>query len=83
VAPLDVDAVRTVQVGTALWAAALVVAVVQRHRLVDDGHQWWLWTCVAGLVLGLIGIVITTRRRARLARREHRPSPGDSSGQSS
>jgi len=68
VAPLDVDAVRTVQVGTALWAVALVVALLARDHLDDQGREWWLWTCVAGLVLGLIGMVITTRRRARLAR---------------
>jgi hypothetical protein len=69
VAPLDVDAVRTVQVGTVLWALALTASLIMKNRLVDDGHGWWIWTCVAGLVLGLIGLVITTRRRARLARR--------------
>jgi hypothetical protein len=62
-----VDAVRTVQVGTALWAVALVVTVLLRDQLTDDGREWWIWMCVAGLVLGLIGVVITTRRRARLA----------------
>lgn len=69
VAPLDVDAVRTVQVGTALWAVAFVVAVVLRDRLSDDGREWWIWTCVAGVLLGLIGIAITTRRRRRIAAR--------------
>jgi len=69
VAPLDVDAVRTVQIGTALWAVALVVTLLMRDQLSDDGHEWWIWTCVAGLVLGLVGVVITTRRRARLVRR--------------
>jgi Protein of unknown function (DUF2530) len=69
VAPLDVDAVRTVQVGTALWAVALVVALVLRDPLSDDGREWWIWTCVAGVVLGLLGIVITTRRRRRIAAR--------------
>ena len=68
-APLDVDAVRTVQVGTALWAVALVVCLVMRDDLVADGREWWLWTCVAGFVLGVIGVVITSRRRSRLARR--------------
>jgi hypothetical protein len=68
VAPLDVDAVRTVQVGTAVWALALVVTLVAKDALVDDGRGWWIWTCVAGVVLGLMGIVITTRRRSRLAR---------------
>jgi O-antigen/teichoic acid export membrane protein len=69
VAPLDVDAVRTVSIGTVLWVAALVVTLIFHGRLDDSGHAWWTWTCVAGVALGLIGIVITTRRRTRLARR--------------
>ncbi|HVQ19001.1 MAG TPA: DUF2530 domain-containing protein [Actinomycetes bacterium] len=69
VAPLDVDAVRTVQIGTGLWAVALTAALIFRDQLVDDGRDWWIWTCVAGIVLGLMGVVITTRRRKRLARR--------------
>lgn len=69
VAPLDVDAVRTVQVGTVLWGVALVGTLVVRDRLVEDGREWWIWTCVAGVLLGLAGIVITTRRRRRLRAR--------------
>lgn len=67
VTALDVDAVRTVQIGTALWAVALIVALVFRDDLVADGRQWWVWTCVAGVILGLLGIVVTIRRRRRLA----------------
>jgi len=66
VAPLDLDAVRTVQVGTALWLVALVALTPFWSRLDDDGHLWWLWTCVAGVVLGVLGVVVTTRRRNRL-----------------
>ncbi len=67
VEPLDVDAVRTVQVGTALWAIALVVTLVFRDTLTDDGRSWWIWTCVAGVLLGLVGLLVTTRRRRRIA----------------
>jgi hypothetical protein len=69
VTPLDVDAVRTVRIGTALWAVGLVAAIVFRDTLADNGRDWWVWTCVAGVLLGCAGIVITTRRRSRLARR--------------
>ena len=66
VAPLDVDAVRTVQIGTALWAIALVATLIFRDKLGDNGREWWIWTCIAGLLLGLAGVYITTRRRKRL-----------------
>jgi len=56
-----------VQIGTALWAIALVATLIFREQLQDDGHEWWVWTCVAGVILGLMGIVITTRRRKRIA----------------
>lgn len=69
VAPLDVDAVRTVQVGTVLWAVALAAAVIARDSLAADGRTWWIWTCVAGVGLGLLGVFVTTRRRRRIAQR--------------
>ena len=67
VEPLDVDAVRTVQFGTALWAVALVATLIARGTLDEQGRTWWIWTCVAGLVLGLLGLLVTTRRRRRIA----------------
>ena len=53
---LDLDAVRTVRVGTALWALALIVLLPFNERLADAGNTWWLWTCVAGVILGLMGV---------------------------
>ena len=61
--PLDLDGVRTMQVGTALWAVALVLLLPFYGRLEDDGHLWWLWTCVAGFGLGLVGWDHCRRRR--------------------
>jgi hypothetical protein len=66
VEPLDVDAVRTVQIGTVLWVVALVVTLVVRDTLQDEGRGWWIWTCLAGVALGLLGLVITVRRRRRV-----------------
>jgi hypothetical protein len=65
VAPLDVDGVRTVAVGTILWLAAFFVLLAFRDRLEDAGRGWWLWTCVAGFGLGAIGWVYCRRRRRR------------------
>ncbi len=69
VEPLDLDGVRTMQVGTAIWAVAFVLLLPFYDRLEADGHVWWLWTCVAGFGLGLVGWDHTRRRRKR--RHEH------------
>lgn len=63
VEPLDVDGVRTLQVGTALWAVAFLVLLPFWSRLSADGHLWWLWTCLAGFAGGLLGLAHCIRRR--------------------
>lgn len=65
VEPLDVDGVRTVAVGTALWAVAFVLLLPFYGRLEESGRAWWLWTCVAGFGLGIIGWDYCRRRRRR------------------
>jgi len=68
VEPLDVDGVRTVEVGTALWLVAFVALLPFYGRLQDAGRGWWLWTCLAGFGLGLFGLeYCRRRRRARAA----------------
>src|ERR1700759_3393708 len=71
VEPLDVDGVRTVQVGVALWAVAFVALLPFYGRLQDADRGWMLWTCAAGCGLGLLGLeYCRRRRRTRAARRE-------------
>ena len=65
VEPLDLDGIRTMQVGTAFWAVAFVLLLPFYGRLEEDGHLWWLWTCVAGFGLGLVGWDHCRRRRKR------------------
>lgn len=60
--PLDIDAVRIVSFGTAVWGVALLVSLVLSSRLRADGHGWWIWTSLAGLLLGCLGIVYCRRR---------------------
>ena len=61
--PLRTNDVRTVRIGAALWAVALVVFAALR--------EWdAVWTCVAGLLLGFVGIAYTKRRAAAIARDE-------------
>jgi hypothetical protein len=68
VEPLDVDGVRTVAVGTALWALAFFLLLPFYGRLQESGRLWWLWTCVAGFGLGIIGWDYCRRRRRRSRR---------------
>ena len=77
VEPLEVDGVRTAVVGTGAWLAALVVMLLLRGQLTDDGNGWWIGVAVAGLVLGLIGIAFLLRRRA-VYRRGSTSSPSTS-----
>lgn len=63
VRPLDVDGVAAVAVGTALWAVALVGTLIVRDRLAESGNEWWIWVCLSGFVLGLIGLPYVIRRR--------------------
>ncbi len=63
VAPLDLDGVRTMQVGTAIWAVAFVLLLPFYSRLDEADRLWWLWTCLAGFGLGLVGWDHTRRRR--------------------
>jgi Protein of unknown function (DUF2530) len=70
VEPLDVDGVRTVQVGVALWAIGFLALVPFYGRLQDAGHSWLLWTCAAGCGLGLLGLEYCRRRKRARALRD-------------
>ena len=58
--PLDVNGVVAIVVGTLGWLVALVVV------LLVDRHSWWVWVCVTGFGLGLIGIPTQARYQRRL-----------------
>ena len=63
VEPLDVDGVRTTEVGTVLWLVGFLGLLPFWGTLRDSGHTWWLWTCLAGFGLGLLGLEYYRRRR--------------------
>ncbi len=52
--PLQVDTARVVLVGILLWTVALVVLLVLGDRV----DQMWIWTCVAAIALGTLGLWI-------------------------
>jgi len=62
--PLRTDDRRAVLVGLGVWAVLLVVAIaVPEVRSTGEGR--WLGSCVAGLLLGLIGLAFVYRRDKR------------------
>ena len=63
VEPLDVDGTRTVAVGSALWLVGFLVLLPFYDTLEASGRVWWLWTCLAGFGLGVIGWDYCRRRR--------------------
>ena len=62
--PLDVNAARVVGGGSAVWFVLFLVLLVFHDRLADDGHLVWLWTSLAGWILGLLGTWLCIRQRA-------------------
>jgi len=63
VEPLDVDGVRTVAIGSAAWIVAFVAMLPFIGTLRDHDRLSWLWICIAGFGLGLIGVEYCRRRR--------------------
>lgn len=64
-APVKTDDRKAYLVGLIAWVIALVLVIVFLPTLTADGRGWWLWTCIAGLGLGLIGLLYTHWRRTR------------------
>ena len=62
-----INARPIVMAGTALWFVAFVVLLPFYDWLGAHHHRLWLWTCLAGWLLGLLGLLIMVRHR-RLGR---------------
>ncbi|HJQ41816.1 MAG TPA: DUF2530 domain-containing protein [Jatrophihabitantaceae bacterium] len=58
---------RIIVVGTGIWFVGFLALLPFYGWLDRHDHRIWLWTCLAGWVLGLIGFVIVGRHR-RLGR---------------
>jgi Protein of unknown function (DUF2530) len=67
VEPLDVDGVRTIAIGSVAWIVAFVAMLPFIGTLRDHDRLSWLWICIAGFGLGLIGVEYCRRRRNLLA----------------
>ena len=63
--PLEANDRLVTLTGTAGWALALIVLLIVRGSLPPD-HRWWIWTCAAGLAMGLFALWYVPRfKRAR------------------
>ena len=76
--PLEANDKLETAAGTVGWAVALVVLLVLRSQI-PPSERWWIWTCVAGVVMGLFALWYVPRlKRARarsVARREQASTP--------
>ena len=66
--PLEANDVATVTVGTIVWFALFVGQLPFYGWYSDHGHTWWIWTCLAGGCLGLVGLKYVRARRDAIRR---------------
>jgi hypothetical protein len=69
--PLEANDQFVTVVGTAAWAVALVVLLVLREQI-PAGQRWWIWTCTAGVVMGLFALWYVPRLKRTRARKAAR-----------
>ena len=65
--PLEANDQLVTAVFTAGWAVALVVLLILRDQIPAD-ERWWIWTCAAGLVMGLFALWYVPRMKRARAR---------------
>jgi hypothetical protein len=58
--PLEANDELVIGIITAGWAVALVVLLALWHQL-PAGERWWIWTCAAGLAMGLFALWFAPR----------------------
>lgn len=76
--PLRTNDRAVILAGLAVWAVLLVAALALHSRLAAAGRGWWVWTPVAGIVLGLYGLHYVRKRDTRpTADRSPSPAPAD------
>jgi hypothetical protein len=64
---VQINTRRIVLIGTVIWFVGFVALLPFYGWLGRHDHRIWLWTCLAGWVLGLIGSTLMLRHR-RLGR---------------
>lgn len=71
--PLDPPMVPFAVAGIVTWAVVgLVLLMFFRDWLADRDHENWLWTCLAGFLVGFPGLAVMLRHDANRRRRRRR-----------
>lgn len=60
--PASVNASLAIWVGIAVWALAFVAILLFSAQLPQEKLGWWPYTCLIGIVLGLVALPIVNRR---------------------
>lgn len=60
---MRIDARRVVAVGTIAWLVGFLALLPFYGWLGHHGHRVWLWTCLAGAVLGVLGYALMAKHR--------------------
>ncbi|RQP09065.1 MAG: DUF2530 domain-containing protein [Microbacteriaceae bacterium] len=63
--PVPTDDRAAILAGLVLWVLALGALLLFVGPLVEAGRVWYLWTCLVGIGLGLVGLVYAHRLRRR------------------
>ena len=77
--PLEANERLVTWAGIAAWVVALIVLLAVRAHI-PPSDRWWIWTCVAGIGLGLFALFYIPylhRSRERAARRRAQADPGE------
>jgi hypothetical protein len=78
---MQINEAKVIWIGIGLWAAAFLILLPFRKTLIADGHGWWLYTCLAGAGLGMVGLPMVGRRKAVIHREtEHGRQAGHEEG---
>ena len=63
--PVRTDDRKALLAGIIAWVVALAALVLFIEPLRDAGNGWWLWAAIAGIAIGLLGLVNVHLRHER------------------
>jgi hypothetical protein len=61
---VQINTRRITAIGTAVWFVAFIGLLPFYGWLGRHDHRIWLWTCLAGWLLGILGYSIMLRHRS-------------------